>query len=588
MSLKQPPKIEIRVGNAIRRDLHLIDLQAGIGNDNHIARMSVRLRQAVSDRAMIDDNAMESAFRNEICQVRINGRLVHYGRIIGFQEQLAAGGEEMMAISRCDDYLFGDPLLGPKYSERMDTVPGNIVFNPMVDGRVFGNMFLKGGQDKPYFVHWDNQILDGSLWSIPHAVTYLCRELNPEEKHFRNPQYGQILFNISDKVKPTGVQIPMGTRLPDALTMLLEPVGYRWSLQEQNGRIQFRFWKRGLSLPLSLVFPRHGSESSTGANVRALSSQVDMLDSAVTAIHCLGAPRQVETTFELHPAWPPEYNDFFQNYSYADLVPGSDLLRDRPVVARVFRDYVLNESAEYEHLSPFDIEKVVFKSKVLQSELYRRRFYPCISLGDDGKPAGHHNGYHVEMQDAAGNWRPMNETIRILEGECGIRITTPSLPYYLMRPKKIRITASVMSHERLEYTSEAVRTHLQDRVLMRVDVGDRYFHRTVRQASVFYPDIEKGTRASTQTFDLPELRAYADELLARHSRPSIKGPIVLDGIDSGAFNLLGRTIDRLNGRNIRFTSTNGFGEALAPDIVQFQIDVQNQQTTLTLDRVQEA
>lgn len=610
--LENQKKVVVEIGGVRRADLHVTAVQGGIGADGHIANMIYfPTANRPAGQGMLENFPLEKRFENKVCKIFIGGSLVHYGMIASWQWQYSSRGEQLQVTSRLDRHMFGDPLQGAHLVDGPpDTyVSDSIVFNPKINNRVVPNRI---GTSRWFYLPPNHMFVDtnpshvvfmrdGRFWSLPTLVWFLCQVMNGQEQYVRNPKLFELLAVLPTSIEPPNHTISFGTRLPDALDELLEQYGFQWGIYAfgVDNRVGMRFWRRGEGPTIEVKLPGYGQKTPFVPTVKvavAANLAADMTDSVCTQVHILGAKKRAEYTFRLRPAWPREYDAFFTTGGrISDLVPGSDYLKNNPDKERLFRDYVLNETDGYGgfrvEANERHIERVVFNHAGLT--LYdrllfgrtNRRFWPCISEGADGQPAGHHNGYHVEWQKTDGTWAVLNEEVRILENECGIRITTPEIPLYLRKPVSIRITASVDSLLPIEHTETIPgRSHLETGITLRIDGSDEYFHRTVKNQSIFNADIRSGKRKASEAYDIPKMRERALQVLRSYSHPTIKGDIALSGIDHSPLSLVGNSVAMLTGRNVRASATSGFGAQLASGIVGYAINVQENITSLFLER----
>ncbi|HAL45739.1 MAG: hypothetical protein A2Y12_10795 [Planctomycetes bacterium GWF2_42_9] len=157
-----------------------------------------------------------------------------------------------------------------------------------------------------------------------------------------------------------------------------------------------------------------------------------------------------EATFNLVKGWNPalEANDY-DRYSPNTNENFNDV-RD------VYRKWVLNEAGGYS-ASPYNQGSVFDFAKIFESEKYirrKRRFLPSLTCGADGGSIG----YYLEVSYTNGSkWWPYMNSFKVLLDQCGIWLSAEQLDtdlwYAIVKGVlKVRITASVVSDERINYT----------------------------------------------------------------------------------------------------------------------------------------
>lgn len=158
-----------------------------------------------------------------------------------------------------------------------------------------------------------------------------------------------------------------------------------------------------------------------------------------------------EATFELVKGWNPalESNDYDR---YSPIT--NDNFND---VRDVYRKWILNEGGDYS-LSPYNQGQTFDFSKIFEGGSYirkRRRFLPALACGQDGSSIG----YNLELSYTDGSrWWPYMNSFKVLLDQCGIWISAEQVDSdmwfaILKEVLKVRITASVMADERINFTA---------------------------------------------------------------------------------------------------------------------------------------
>ncbi|MCE5340540.1 MAG: hypothetical protein LLF92_05355 [Planctomycetaceae bacterium] len=158
-----------------------------------------------------------------------------------------------------------------------------------------------------------------------------------------------------------------------------------------------------------------------------------------------------EATFNLVKGWNPAIETTTYDLYSPTTNENFNNVRD------VYRKWVLNESGDYT-ASPYNQGSAFDFSKIFQTDKYirkARRFYPSLACGDDGGSIG----YYLEMSYTNGSkWWHYMSSFKVLLDQCGIWLSVEQFDSdmwfaILKGVLKIRITASVLSDERINYTA---------------------------------------------------------------------------------------------------------------------------------------
>ena len=333
-------------------------------------------------------------------------------------------------------------------------VDDRVVFNPLIDGTIQGNMssqifMTSAGVAAPYFIDPESvlstnaQHVQGansaSKWDLPSAINFLCQWLNPDQDYIQNPtQDLEALFAGFDSSQLRNTSIPLGLFLPEALDLLLKPLGYWWFLtnstsdDDPDGQSQstITIFKRGTGTSEVQVFMDRAGDniSLQGTNChqvkleRSLANTINVIDgcSAIGHFQC---------TLPLYPAWDPALNSTsFESLAKDQLTPSTH---------DIGRKWAVGEAGDYTPIGggSFGASGISITTTDLSSvfgtaacQLKRRVLKHCLSL--DGQVGeGHSLGIWVEWwnQDAilpdgttGGAWEKIAEPHAVLKRECGI------------------------------------------------------------------------------------------------------------------------------------------------------------------------
>lgn len=438
--------------------------------------------------------AVGQSYVGKTCEVMIPDdggfKPVHFGVIEQEQFSINAGGNDSHLISKLSPKLFGKPIFGQRQNQvngsaqlrdqTMPIVAIDIVFNPMVEGNIRGNMRPQGDNDNDRSLFVDiesirsadaitfqsmpaalvsqmiglgetNAPVSVASWTLAQAVRYLCVEANQQQRYINNPTLQELLelfgetsdddgnFNNSRAAILRNHVIPAGCYLPEALDTLLSPYGYTWFvdlLERGNRKIKIIKNNEGEQKTVKLqAFGANFNREQTNMESCDLTYEAD---DRLTELRVIGARKQVEATFELVPAW----NEEDDSLDYELLSRDTTEWDEHPATHRVWRDWVLNEGGDYTSTretsnKPCDLTPLLHHATgggnevednnidTRSVQVKRRRFLPTLTLGEDGKPIGKIDGVTVEWL-CEGEWLPIapeedpSWACRVLENECGI------------------------------------------------------------------------------------------------------------------------------------------------------------------------
>lgn len=592
-------------------------------------------------------------------------KVLFWGVIVGHSFSISSN-ERIEFEAGIPAFLYGDPLRGMLEhnpfgigAETWNNTVGHgnergsnsLVFNPYHHNRVVGNM-------DPSRHHGDGQIrlfvddnslrsetarekrnfkwvkdedfkkhADDMFWTLTEAVLHLCWVLNPKEKYIKNPTRKQLETelpidvegggeSLGSRIDPTtgmetvgtemlrNVHIPFGTYLPDALDMLLRPLGYSWCLDFEQGKRTFRFWKRGegdeqevaLQKPGEFLDPNKSESPEINVEIGTAS--------LANQFRGIGAPHLIEGTWLLGKAWDDDDDPALGDYS--DYAKDASKYKEAEKYKRVLRDYVINEAADYADLVNDDPSPLREMYRVLQRHrpegvkanqtARRRRFYPCLTLGADGAPIGE-NGYVIEFdasklltdgEEAGGeeNWQPIANcpytvgSIVILHEECGVRFDGHNPPEAELT---LRITCCIQDDYRLEKVAERKDTSPQKEIVEQLLVDPRRFqYCKVDEDSIHAAKVKSGELRAEERDDGDALQRMVDRMRDAWDHADIRGTVRLHGLDCTPYKL-GDLVTGCPGRQVDFNARKGSGKKTYPQVVAIAMDNQRQSVVLSIE-----
>lgn len=433
----------------------------------------------IEGEARIQDQQIVELFSNRQVEIRVTAtrgidagfpypdtinRIIHFGRIFGWESAMGEQGERLILHSRLDDHMFGEPVSLLELADRtlsdaadatldnysVENVDGELIFNPTVDGIPTPNMVAaigSGALDWPYRVLIDPTAIDpvslladrqtieaaatggGSpsyvdFWTLRYAAEYLCNMLNGTQTYIKNPNPKEgydILTGFDDdssteRFALRNHRVPVGRYLPQALDELLAPHGFGWKIEHgERGIRRIAFFERGVATVATHPFKlqAYGEDLDTEeSSVKAFDWHFDMADGATNVIQILGGYEEQEVSVILRPAWNSNYDSDLQTDS-SKFNQGNEEFRDDPDVQKAFRLFAANENGFYTTSDP---ERTWFASALDLSGLFSqrvqrgRRFMPVLTINDEGDPlARMSNGVLLQYWDpdedsGSGDW----------------------------------------------------------------------------------------------------------------------------------------------------------------------------------------
>lgn len=558
------------------------------------------------------------------------GSILHWGKVSVIPPVLNSQTEQLIVVSRAERFHLGervngvwcwnplqasegggDPVGGP------ELIADDMVFNPIIDGKVYGNAndtYSSNGSDP--MGETDHQLfldpesvrttaattLHGGAapvkWLIADAVQYLLRTLNADATNVANPDYSDILaaFDAADDDGLQNLTIPRGTYLADALDMLLEPFGYRWRVKRTAvGARIYEFFHHSSGTAVNVYHQPIGSALDTGLqNMEALGLAFDAAN-LFNEVTIVGGPYAYEFTVELARGWA-ESHDTADVSLLAKTAPDFSTRKD------AWRRWVLNEAGDYIGLRP-EIDGVFTSAfrTALEAEYTdliwaefvprRRKMLPTLTLGDDHKPIGEHRGIVIEYRNTTeAAWRPIgNWGAQIIDNECAIYFDgeLPPTEYEFKVEDRanirLRATFTLVSDKRLEATSLHDGISPQPDVApLLIDAPQKFRHQEVSPISQYYAS----GRPTLTAVDTTAIAAFADRVRQVWDLLDIGGALQLEGLDAadgGNEYEIGQRVQGVVGKGIDFRAKTGVDEW--PQIVAIERHVMNQTTTLHLQRI---
>ena len=562
----------------------------------------------------LEGTRLQEQIENSTIEIEVTTRdgkrkTIHWGKVVAYDYQLSSGNEEAIYTSQlemqhightsCADMAYArDPYTfdGRSHDGILWIPSDDIIFNPLVDGEVIGNLHIKLFDKRiPTFVHPaslyrnDTSSSPNKLWSLADAVQWLCTAYgNADNITFPTPkELQETLDDDGDPRVLRNTKIPRGGSFGAILDSLLLPRGFVWSIELYPGSRLLQIVPRGAYAEYPVRLQEYGSDlDDKKSTLKSARLSFHLSDNVVNSVTVIGSERLTEAKFPLIPAWDPDDDDFVEAL-YED---HDDHRTDSQ--KRAWRDWVLNESGEYTDLRDTNSRPKMLLWAVLGRVVYRRRkFLPRLTLGPDGKPLGNSQGVLIEYYDPNyEEWLPIERTgakPRLLKDECGIRFGDAGPPMALrmipLADLQIRVTATIEGDDPIGKTRRHD-TQLEDTISQTVWGKSRYAHNERARYNV------RGHVAGADVIvdDRNAMRDEAGRLVTSWSAANLAGPLTLFGIDWDTV-LLGHNIHNIAGRDISLrTNKGGLADgpttpARFPTVTSVTYNIQRQETILSLD-----
>jgi len=638
------PEFKVYSGTAELPQSHIRRIQRFAGGATG-DRMVIELAR---DQALVDSGVLFETQQIEIYQTRETGggstsKRIFWGFVAGLTHSLAT--ERITFEVRVARFHLGKPLDGMDErqrvasEQRVATLEEDLVFNPLVDEIIRGNMrgdAADGPGSRALFVDPDSlrtsrartfqqvpwiddeeftAAADELKWTLAKAVHYLCWTLNAATTYIDNPSLGELeeLFGTASS-DLRDVRIPLGRYLSEALDQVLKPLGYGWFIHYGGERPSLKFFGRGRGQAKAVTLAKPQTPFSWNNDLKRSGLAVGY-QSLVNEVTVLGGFEEIECTIELWPAWDKKYDVLGDEGEVTedDLAKGSDRYEADPEVRRVCRDFVFNEDGSYNGLrpgltAPADLSAIFGVHMTAR----RRRLYPCITLSGDKAPIGQ-EGIIVEwllgerptnptlqqLSLETGDWRPLDEleygSIHVLRNEIGIRFDGQYPPDDVLNdPKRFRlkVTATLRSDRRLRATAYRSASSPQAlKVAELIKADDSFRYRYIGAKSKFFSaslisKLPSGDKLANDAVDDTEaIGAYAERLRYAWDQADASGTLTVALLDGVEYEL-GDVITGIAGRGISFAA--GGDGTRYPQVTAIEYDFDAQERILTIATMRDA
>ncbi|QDT95563.1 hypothetical protein [Gimesia aquarii] len=519
-----------------------------------------------------------------------------WGVVTQQSQTINDSNEFVTLIARQEDWLFGEPIYHYQQWNTADPIHDDLIFNPIIDDITeenrAGPLNNEHQGDTPIFKFIDPESVRtadaenfqqaiAEPWTLAEAVYYLFQHIGTNQ-YYEFPTIAYLRSTLDESRTLSDVRIPMGTPLPQALDLLIEPFGYFWYIRSEinlfdEAKHFIEFAKKGSGSTVSVYMQRPGEKINnllTNQSDHRANFNIGDLANRIVAVT---SPIELEATFELYKGWS-EDDDNLDLHKLEKGGDGSQYLTKRDVG----RKWVLNEARDYDSLRA-DIDEKGAEELAIQLGLEevdfdnfkRRKFQECFSRNPDGEA----NAVLVEWfnEDLAddenpnGKWEKVEWPFSVLEKECGIYFEGSKPPEALWllinedpTKARVRVTAVVEGDERRVVKVDRTNTspNAADLTLF-MDLSAQFHWRVISLLGTI-PDTnqiqvstfkDKPNHLNNDVDDEPLLQAFAEGVVDVEDVTLLSLSLSLDGVDHPEYEL-GKLIDRVNGRNLSLNAKN--------------------------------
>ncbi len=446
---------------------------------------------------------------------------------------IQTAGESLTATAQQRAYFFGIPLksfdVHSPLSALNAEIEDDVVFNPSVDDKTVFNRSDQTRTGTGFSGHlWTHPELadttDGETyqeqareeWTLRQAVQSICELLNPSEAFIKRPI--DVDLDILDDAPPLrAVTIPLGTYLPQALDMLLIPLGYNWYVDYTEATPWIEFFKIGEGEEKTLFMQRVGESLNLNwSNVNQLQISNSIGDS-FNDVLALGEFEEAEFTFPLFPGWNATYDET----SLDDLDKDST---EYPGKESVWRLWIANEAGDIDPAvdrlgqTPTvpDLRSVFAKyiphRRVLNEPL---TFLQGTQDADDDNEKQRRPIVVEYSTDAGATWHttPDDWSIKLCPNQIGILFDNKKPPEELHtagEDARVRITGTIFGDGRLQYHATKQAWAVNGRTVQQVIKRPDKFQHRWRQETGDYASVLTGP--ADEKDDSTDIQDFAEKL----------------------------------------------------------------------------
>ena len=494
---------------------------------------------------------------------------IHRGDYVRESFRVDQQAETLTAQSQWRPYHYGDALgyywvLVPG-TTTLTRIFDDVIFNPIVDGKIRGNRSsvlrsVAGGSDVSYlWIHPEcadtatGETSLGqtrSLWTLLEATKAICELLNAET-FCSDPNWTAAATTLSGAPSLQNVTIPIGTRLHDALDMLLIPLGYNWYLDYTTAtKPRIVLFKIGSGTTRELYFQAPNSSLNLEtSNVNKFGVD-NAIGDAFNQVKIVGDFERAEVTLPLYAAWA----------SAGDALTPFDLRKegsDYPEHQTTWRLFIANEAGDISTTtSRFgQTPTMPTLSSVFANYVPHRRVLeePLTFASGTTQPQRFPHWLEYSV-DSGTTWKPAEESwsYKLCPDQIGVYFDGMDIPQELYDAGnnwRLRITGTVAGDSRIITTASKTSNAVNGRVFEQVlSMPDKFVKRWRQTTGTYQSKLNTtGSTADTQD-DQTALDAYAVAMRNQNHFAEVDCEFRLPGWHT--YYQIGDVITKIAGREI--------------------------------------
>jgi len=494
---------------------------------------------------------------------------IHRGDYVRESFKIENDSEVLTAQSQWRPYHYGDALqyywvLVPG-TETLTRIFDDVVFNPIVDGKIKGNRSsvlrsIAGSSEVSYlWIHPEcadtatGQTSVGqarSSWTLIEAVKAICELLNTKQ-FCSDPNWTAATSTLTGAPSLHNVTIPIGTRLHEALDLLLIPLGYNWYLDYTTATTpQITLFKIGSGTTREIYFQAPGSSLNLEySNTNKLTVD-NAIGDAFNKVTIVGDFERAEVTLPLYAAWA----------SSGDTLTAFDLRKDGSEFAEhqtTWRLFIANEAGDIDltisrlgqtPVMP-DLTTVFYKYVP-----HRRVLEEPLTLASGTTQPQRFPQWLEYSVDSGATWKPAEESwsYKLCPDQIGVYFDGMDIPQELYDAGnnwRLRITGTVAGDSRITTTAAKTSNAVNGRVFEQVLAMPEKFVRRWRQTSgTFESKLNTVDSTADEQNDQIAMDTYAEAIRNQNHFAEVDCEFRLPGWHT--YYQIGDVITKIAGREI--------------------------------------
>jgi hypothetical protein len=533
---------------------------------------------------------------------------LHRGDYVRESFRVDQQAETLTAQSQWRPYHFGDALayywtLLPGSPATLTQIFDDVVFNPLVDGKIVGNRSNAdrdqaglGSYVSKVWCHPEcadtatGQTSVGqvrSLWTLIEAVKAICELLNVQT-YCLDPDWTAAASTLASAPSLQNLVIPIGTRLHEALDMLLIPLGYNWYLDYTNAtKPRITLFKIGQGTMREIYFQAPGASLDlelSNANQFAVDSAIG---DAFNQVTICGDFERAEVTLPLYAGWA----------STGDTKTPFDLRKDGPEYEdnqTTWRLFIANEAGDISTTTSRFGQTPIMPALQNVFSYYvphRRTLDEPLTLASGTTQPQRLSQFLEYSVDSGTTWKPAEESwsFKLCPNQIGVYFDGMDIPQELYdagNDWRLRITGTVAGDARIKTTAAKTGNAVNGRVFEQVLAMPEKFVKRWRQTTGTYQSKlnTTGSTADEQN-DQTALDAYAVKLRDQNHFAEVDCEFRLPGWHT--YYQIGDVITKIAGREISLNAApSGSSVQRYVQIVErrFEMGPDGPSTVLVVDR----